>query len=116
MNEMQQFGEVTVIDWLRVALDRFGLERPDHSSAAQVPQKIGSNTPQEVYQAGFGWIPPPCVQTVWTDGCEPVPAGEIVLVVHPETPLPPASNPPLVKQLGVPMHGDRKSTRLNSSH
>jgi len=102
MNEMQQFGEATRSDCETVAEDRFGELRPDQSSSAQFPQKIGLKTPQAPYQAGAG-DGLEGLQTVCTVARGTVPAGLFNVTVHPE--VVPVSNPPLLKQFGVPMHG-----------
>ena len=101
MKEMQQFGCETVIAFEIVAVARFGDDRPDQSSATQLPQKIGLNRPQPPYQSGAG-LGFDGLHTVWTLGVVTHELGQVVLFVQPVSP---DSNPPLLKQFGVPTHG-----------
>ena len=96
MNEMQQFGEVTVIDC--DAWAQGDAPRPDHNSKAQLPQAIGLKTPQVAYHAGAG-VGLLGLQMVWPV-CPLLPPNVIA-----QPAVVPVSNPPLLKQFGVPMQG-----------
>ena len=74
------------------------MPRPDHNSREQLPQKIGLKTPQAAYHAGCG-LGLFGLQIV----CPVCPLDPTKEMFHPFAL--PVSKPPLVKQLGVPMHG-----------